>query len=371
MRSTMLRVGLAGTALAALAAACRGGERSGAAPESARATTAAAPESARTGAMDLTRGGPYVFVTNEDGESVTVIDSRSDSVVATLQPGTRPRGVHLSPDKKTLYVAVSGSPKGGPGVDESKLPPPDRSKDGLAEIDLATGQLKGKLNVGHDPEEFHPTPDGKYIYVSNEDAGTATDVEVATGMIVARIPVGGEPEGVTVRPDGKEVWVTSEEKGQVTAIAIPSNKVVATIKTGLRPRSVAFTPDGKKAYVPAEVSGNVTVVDVATHKPVKTITMPSKDDRSMGSIVSPDGARAYVTNGRGGTLAVIDTKADSIIAYFPVGKRPWGIDITPDGKKIYTANGPGNDVSVIDAATHQVMKHIPAGQGPWGVEISK
>lgn len=354
-RHRTVLIGLLGLGVAA----CRGADQRAA---DTTAGTAAAP------AAD--DGGPYVYVTNEDGNDVTVIDSRTDSVVRTLEPGRRPRGVRLSPDGTHLIVAVSGSPKGGPGVDESKLPPPDRSKDGIAILDLATGAVQ-RLPGGHDPESFDITPDGKTIYVSNEDAGTATVLDVASGNVVGTVTVGEEPEGVSTRPDGKEVWVTSEGKGTVSAIDVGTNEVVATIRVGRRPRSVAFTPDGAKAYVPAEFGGTVTVVDANTHQVLKTIKIPGTNPRPMGSAMAPDGKRVYITNGRGGTVSVIDTGADSVIATFPVGQRPWGIAITPDGKKLYTANGPSNDVSVIDAATNTVIKRIPAGDSPWGVAISK
>jgi len=93
-----------------------------------RSETAAATNNPETGLATSgavrRSGAPLVFVTNEDADNVTIIDSGTDSVIATVPAGKRPRGVRLSPDGKTLFVAVSGSPKGGPGVDESKLPPP-------------------------------------------------------------------------------------------------------------------------------------------------------------------------------------------------------------------------------------------------------
>ena len=50
--------------------------------------------------------------------------------------GKRPRGIHASPDKKTIYVALSGSPIAGPGVDESTLPPADKTADGIGVFDI-------------------------------------------------------------------------------------------------------------------------------------------------------------------------------------------------------------------------------------------
>ena len=65
---------------------------------------------------------------------------------ARIPVGKRPRGIKLSRDGKTLYVALSGSPRGGPGVDESKLPPADRAADGVGVVDVASRKLVRTLH---------------------------------------------------------------------------------------------------------------------------------------------------------------------------------------------------------------------------------
>src|SRR6188768_581831 len=67
-----------------------------------------------------------LFVTNESGGDISVVDVGARKVVATIPVGKRPRGIRLSPDGTTLYVALSGSPMAPPGVDEKTLPPPDK-----------------------------------------------------------------------------------------------------------------------------------------------------------------------------------------------------------------------------------------------------
>ena len=141
----MWRRGMAVVIAATVVAGCKGKSK-------APITDTSSTE--HTVLTSFTSGGPYLFVSNEDGNDVTVIDTKTDSVVATLEPGQRPRGVRVSPDGKTLIVAVSGSPKGGPGVDEKTLPPADRSKDGIALIDLSTGKKTANLPGGIDPESF-------------------------------------------------------------------------------------------------------------------------------------------------------------------------------------------------------------------------
>ncbi len=322
-------------------------------------------------AKSLLGGGPYLYVSDEDGNSVAVIDVRAESVVASMAPGRRPRGVRVSPDGSTLIVAVSGSPKGGPGVDESKLPPADHRRDGIALMDLTRRVLRKTLAGGIDPENFDVSLDGKTIYVANEDAATVTVLDVISGKPVATIPVGREPEGVRISPDSDEVYVTNEVDGTISVIATDSRVVIATIGVGKRPRSVTFSLDGSKAYVANEEGSSVSVIDTDNRRVKRTITLTGPNVRPMGTALSPDGTRLYVTTGRGGTLVAIDTKGDSAVGSVAVGKRPWGVCVSADGARIYTANGPSNDVSVIDANTLTVVRRIPAGSMPWGVALSQ
>jgi YVTN family beta-propeller protein len=369
---SMIRVG-ARAALLLVASACAGSAHDRAASDTlggrAGATAAAATAGAPT--ISLLEGGPYAFVSNEADDNVSVIDVRTDSVVAMLEPGQRPRGIKMMPDGKALVVAVSGSPRAGPGVDESTLPPADRSKDGLALVDLATRQVR-RLPGGVDPENFDVSSDGKTIYVANEDASAASVVDVASGTVKATIEVGGQPEGVTVRPGGDEVWVTSEVGGKLYVVDTKSFTVTHVITVGKRPRSVVFTHDGKRAYAPGEVSGNVTVIDTRTYRPIAAIPVPGKAPKPMGSVITPDDSKVYISTGRGGTVAIFDTKSDKFIGTVDVGSRPWGMALTSDGRQLWTADGPpGNDVSVVDLATDRVVKKVSVGKAPWGVAISK
>src|SRR5262245_43948792 len=66
-----------------------------------------------------------VLVSNEASNDLSIIDGETDQLLRSLPVGKRPRGLKVSPDGSKVYVALSGSPRGGPNVDESTLPPPD------------------------------------------------------------------------------------------------------------------------------------------------------------------------------------------------------------------------------------------------------
>src|SRR5947208_548428 len=121
-----------------------------------------------------------VYTSNEASDDVAVIED--DALVARIPVGKRPRGLKLGPGGK-LYVAVSGSPRGGPGQRDEDLPPADRAQDGIAVVDLALGKVVGRLPGGPDPESFDLSPDGKLLYVSNEDAAALTVVDIKASRI--------------------------------------------------------------------------------------------------------------------------------------------------------------------------------------------
>ena len=314
--------------------------------------------------------GPRVYVTDEVAGGLTVIDTGTAKAVATIKLGKRPRGIHASPDRKTLYIALSGTPISGPDVDESTLPPSDHGADGIAVFDVAQGKVVRMIKAGSDPENFDVSKDGKQIYVSNEDISAVSILDTATGDVVKTLKVGGQPEGVKVSPDGKQVYVTSEEDGTISVVDPDAGKILATFKVGHRPRSVAFMPDGKKAYVNAENDGTVVVVDTKTHRMGKAISLGKPGViKPMMVLLSSDAKTLYVSTGRGHEVFAVDTATDTPTGSVEVGGRPWGIGLSPDGKTLYSANGPTNDVSAVDLATMKVTAKIAGGGGPWGLVV--
>ena len=320
-----------------------------------------------TGAIQPS-SAPRIYVTNEVSGDLSVIDSGTHRVIATVPLGKRPRGIHASPDGKTIYVALSGSPVAGPDVDESTLPPPDKSADGIGVFDVAQNKLVRIIPGGSDPENFDVSKNGKELFVSNEDTSTMSIVDIDSGKVIKSIKVGGEPEGVRVSPDGNKVFITSEEDGTIAVLEPNEGRILSTFKVGHRPRSIAFMPDGLRAYVNAENDGTVVVIDAKRYKILKTISVGKPGMiKPMAVLLSADATKLYVSTGRGQQVFTINTANDTVAGSVTVGRRPWGIAVSPDGKTLYSANGPSNDISIVDLTTNTVTGTIHAGSGPWGV----
>ncbi len=290
-----------------------------------------------------------VFVSNEKGDSVSVIDTQTNQVIKTIAVGKRPRGVGLAPDGSAVYVAISG-------------------ENHIAVIDPNSLKVTGQFPSGDDPEAFAVHKNGN-IYISNENDAKASVYDPHSGKLVAEIEVGIEPEGVAISPDGTRAIVTSESTNMLHIIAIPAHTVVNSILVGARPRSATFSADGKLAYATSEIGGEVKKVDVASGTVLGKMALSDDQAKPKDIVVSRDGKRLYVAGGRANRVFVLDANNLDIITSVAVGKRVWGLAQSRDGNRLYTTDGVDNQVSVIDTKRNSVVAKIAVGEAPWGIAI--
>jgi len=323
-----------------------------------------------------------IFVSNEISGDVTIIDGSDNRILGTIPVGKRPRGIHASPDGKTVYVALSGTPISGPpqldakgnpvfekgGDDDDEGTKSDKSADAIGVVDVAQRKLIRKISAGSDPEEFSLSKDGTKLYASNEDVKTASVIDIASGKVQQIIIVGQEPEGVATQPDGSRFYVTCEAGGDIYVIDTAAYRTVGHFKVSPRPRSMDFLPGTAIGFIPSESAGELNVIDTEGLKVLKTIALPA-GSRPMKVKVASDGRKVYVSNGRAATVSVLDSRTYDLLNTIKVGARPWGIALSPDGRFLYTANGPSNDVSVVDVAANKEIARVKAGTGPWGVAV--
>ncbi|HKH46415.1 MAG TPA: cytochrome D1 domain-containing protein, partial [Thermoanaerobaculia bacterium] len=158
-------------------------------------------------AVTTASAAPFVYVTNERSGNVTVIDAATDKPVYNLHTGGRPRGIQVSADGRTVYVARSDP-------QFNKQSP----LDSILAIDVTKKRVTAHLDAGSDPEQFAISRDGKRLYITNEDAGTASVTDLTQKKVTATLVVGVEPEGVALSPDGRWIYVTAETSNTVSVI---------------------------------------------------------------------------------------------------------------------------------------------------------
>ena len=122
-----------------------------------------------------------VWVADEEGNSITVIDAGTHRVVTRLTGIEGPHNLQVAPNGKTVW-AVSGH-------------------QALAVmIDATTYTSHGTVPTGKMPVHVILTPDGRNAYVTNSEDNTVTVIDAAGMRATATIPVGQYPPWPAPQP---------------------------------------------------------------------------------------------------------------------------------------------------------------------------
>jgi len=297
---------------------------------------------------------PFAYITNFTSNTVSVLDTATNTVVATLPVGTHPTGVAVHPSGTSVYVAnfVSNT---------------------VSVLDTATNTVVATLPVGTQPSGLAVHPLGTSVYVANFRSNTVSVLDTATKTVVATIPVDA-PVNVAVHPAGTFVYAVDDGPNVLSVIATATNTVTATVRFAVAfdaSPGVAVHPAGTFVYVPNTYYDAVSVIATATNTVVATVPVGT---RPMSVAVHPSGRFVYVTNtftlGRSSNdVSVIDTATNTVVATIPMEGVPAGVAVHPVGTFVYVTNIGTSDVAVIDTTTNTLVATVPMGMNSDGVAI--
>ncbi|OXM13068.1 cytochrome D1 domain-containing protein [Paenibacillus herberti] len=293
--------------------------------------------------MDRKRS--LAYVSNQNGSSVSVIDTVTNKVVKTIPVNKNPNAINFSPDKSRLYTSNVGS----------------RS---VSVISRKTNTVIQTIqNVL--PEPFGIAAVSNKVYVPGQYSGEVAVINARSFHVIERFQVANGPVTITAAPSGQQLYVTTLAQ-DIFIINIPQNKVVQTLPSGPI-WGLVFTPSGKSFIVTNFDTNQITIYSASTNKPIAQIPVGLAP---LGLAISSSGLRAYVANSRSRSVSVIDLVSKRVIKTIPVGTIPYGVTVTPNKQTVYVTNYDSNTVSVIDAQSLSVIKTIPVGAGPRGIVSS-
>ena len=293
-----------------------------------------------------------VYVANDGSNSVSVIDTSINSVVATVAVGVSPTGVAVNPSGTRVYVT-------------------NRDNQSLNVIDTSNNSVVATVMVGNRPIGVTVNPSGTLVYVTNSFSNNISVIDTNTNSVVATVAVGNQPNAVVVNPSGTRVYVANwggNGNGSVSVMDTNTNTVIADVPVGGFPYGVAVNPSGTHVYV-TNRGKNVSVIDTSNDSVVATIMVGGTHYVAF----TPSGTRAYLTN-FDKNVSVIDTSTNSIVATVAVEISPHGIAVNSSGTLVYVTNQSSNSVSVIDTSSNSVVATISAvgmkGSYPIGIAVS-
>ena len=304
-----------------------------------------------------------VYAAEQFSNTVSVTDPVDNKLLGVIrlgdpQPGNLSplykgqvlvHGMGFSPDHRTLAVVSIGS-------------------NSVTFIDTATNSVKHITYVGRSPHEAFFTPDGKEIWVTVRGENYISVLDAENFTEKTRIVTPSGPGMQIFSPDGKYGYVCSSFSPETDVVSVADHKIVGKVKqeSPFCP-DLAATPDGQQVWFTLKDIGKTQVFNA---KPpfnlIKTIdTGPITNHVNFAR--TSKGTFAYVTIGGTNEVKVFRTDDFSQVATVPVGTLPHGIWPSGDGTRIYVGLENKDALAAIDTATNTVIATIPIGQAPQAI----
>ena len=256
-------------------------------------TLTANGKSAATGsvpsAMILSPPGTALFIANSATNDISAYTVASDGTLTagatTPTGGMTPLSMAIDSGGHFLFVANQGQQADPASGTISVFAVKDAT---LTAVGTPFQVAEPLAASGTGPAGVAVTPDGKFLYVSNQFDGTVSSFSVDASGVLTRGPVvsvGTSPSALAISPNGGFLYVANAST--VSGFAI-CNQIVTScndpnapdgilapitgspFSAGLGPTNMVFAPSGKFLFVVDRLSNQVSEYQVATGTGVLT-----------------------------------------------------------------------------------------------------
>jgi YVTN family beta-propeller protein len=304
-----------------------------------------------------------VYAAEQFSNTVSVVDPADNTLVGVIRLGD-PQPANLSP----LYrgqVLVHGI---GFSPDRRTIAVVSVASNSVTFIDTATNSVKHITYVGRAPHEAFFTPDGSEIWVTVRGENYVEVLDGTTYGEKTRITVPRGPGMQIFSPDGMYGYVCSSFTPETDIITVADHRIVGRV-TQASPfcPNIAATPDGKQVWFTLKDSGKVQIFDARPpFHIVKTLdTGPITNHVNFAHNVN--GTFAYVTVGGLNEVKVYRTSDFALVSTISVGDLPHGVWPSGDGSRVYVGLESGDALTAIDTQTNEVIATVPIGQAPQAI----
>jgi YVTN family beta-propeller protein len=183
----------------------------------------------------LGSGHPMTAAEHARMEADSAPARRAPGAASSTLPGQNPdcltTYVSVSPDDRLIYLACNHGNE-------------------LQVRDAATLELVRRLPTGAGAYNVEPSPDGRFVLVTNKKAQSVSVFDARTWAEAARIPTTKRvPHGIAFSPDSRYAFVSQEsvgtDPGAVDAIDLRTLTRIATLPLPLQPTGIAVRPGAR------------------------------------------------------------------------------------------------------------------------------
>ena len=290
-----------------------------------------------------------IYVTNYDNNTVSVINGKNNSVVATISVEKKLLAIAVNPNTNRVYV-TNFTTNNTVSVINGKT---DRV---IKTITLETPEFYPSI-VAY-PDNVAVDAKTKMVYVTTADGNLVYVIDGNANKIVSIIVISNSSSGecgLGINQRTNKIYVSNVDYGTLSVLkavsrsgkhpkALLYNSVIATLSVGEDPYSLAVDSNTNMIYVANYKSGTVTVINGSNNSVIKTIKVGKWP---IDICVDSKTNMIYVANGGNNTVSVINGKSNSVVAIIPVGNMPDGICVNPKTDIVYVSSQNDDTISVI------------------------
>jgi YVTN family beta-propeller protein len=211
--------------------------------------------------IDLTPDGKNLYLASGDfkeGEEynyISVVNTKTLKIVKEIRTTSKsPAHIDFSQDGSLAYVSNILS-------------------NDISLIDTKSKEIIATIPVGRIPNEVEPSKNDKYLYVANVTDGTVSVVDILKRKEIKTIKAGEGTHGLTLSPDGKYLYAANRTSNDLIKFDLTNYKIVEKIVTGKTANHVSYVPNSNKLYVTNKDSNDLTIVNEKTLKIIKKIRL--------------------------------------------------------------------------------------------------
>jgi len=279
--------------------------------------------------------GSRIYFSEEATNTLTVIDGKTLKTTKQIPLSGNPNLVDITPDGKTIYVAIALS-----YTDLSQFPKIQATPSGGVDvIDTASLTRVKTIALKGGVHDLNITPDGKFLAVGNARGGKAnvlTVVDTKTNEVAWTMPMDPSPSPMAVskNPDGstKSIFAQNGRDNGFQVVDFATRKITNTIKLDIAGQEanpygppsashgIMVTPDQKTLLVNSRYNSAVYAYSLPDLKPMGAVNLGGKGAGWL--TITPDSKRAYIANEHTNNVSVIDIPTLKEVAVIPVGFAP-------------------------------------------------
>ena len=290
---------------------------------------------------------PAALVSDWTGNTVSFVDTASNSLIQTLSVSSNPGAGDVSPTGDLAMVSL-----------------PNANKVSL--IDLQTRTQLAEISVGSTPVGVSFTLDGKFAWVANLNSNNVSIIDVKKRTVVATVAAGSGPHQITFSPDGLRAYIVNRFAGTLTVLNSQKRTLLKTIQVGANPVWSELNLLGDRLLVANTDSNNITVVNTASLTVDRTISSNGSYPRSI--LFSADGTKFFVVNHVSGALAVFDSSNYGFVTSITLGSAPQEIKMAPFARYAYVGTS-ASELKVVDTLLNQVSASVAVGGSNGGISL--